>query len=676
MARRARGGTGSAPGGGRPPLGGRPEPGADSGARGEARGGSGGLGVASRKPGRKKSKRGRSGKASKRRVRSYTPEERRAAVEAYQRSGLSLKAFSAVWGVSGATLSNWVKRYREEGPKGLERRPHASKGTSRLAAAVKAEIVRAGKLFPAFGLRRVRDYLRRFRGVQVSPGSISKTLASEGVPPAPGTPAPKRKSRPGPLVRFERARPGSLWQSDITSFVLPRHGQRVYLTVFLDDFSRYVVSSGLSLHQKQGLVMEALLEGIERFGKPEEVLTDQGRQYFAWRGKSGFQKLLEKQGIRHVVSRSHHPQTLGKCERLWRTIQEEFWSRVQPQELSDARRRLAHFLTHYNHHRPHQGIGGLVPADRFFGAESEVRAAVERRIQENELQLALGEPLRRPVYLVGQIGERSVSLHGEQGRLVISAPGGEVEELEAERLGMAQEGDDERADEARGAGAAGGADAGGRGADRGRAGGEPGGAGCAPGASGVLPAGAGGAEAPCAASSPAGELSAAAEGAGAGAGAMGVGDGGGAGAGARGLGGHPGAVAGPGVAPGGGGAPCDPAAAGVAAVAAGAVGDGGGPAEAAEAPGEGGAPGGPSVAAAEADRAAGAGEGEPGEPGGSAAGPAGAAGGAEGEGEGCRGEADESAEGGQGESASRESSAERSGDTSWPRERGSGSVRW
>jgi transposase InsO family protein len=108
-----------------------------------------------------------------------------------------------------------------------------------------------------------------------------------------------------------------LWQSDITSFHLARQSRRVYLTVFLDDCSRYVVGFALNMHQRQDLVVEALMSGIARFGKPREVLTDQGRQYFAWRGKSAFQKLLVNEGIQHVVARAHHPETVGKCERLW-----------------------------------------------------------------------------------------------------------------------------------------------------------------------------------------------------------------------------------------------------------------------------------------------------------------------------------------------------------------------
>ena len=41
-------------------------------------------------------------------------------------------------------------------------------------------------------------------------------------------------------------------------------------------------------------IHEALAEGISKYGRPKEVLTDQGRQYFAWRGKSEFQRLLER----------------------------------------------------------------------------------------------------------------------------------------------------------------------------------------------------------------------------------------------------------------------------------------------------------------------------------------------------------------------------------------------
>jgi transposase InsO family protein len=352
---------------------------------------------------------------------------RRAAVQAFERSGMTLEVFARTYGCSPWTLRTWLKRYADGGPKALEPRrmgrpPGSGGGIPRVSAQVQAEIVRTKTRFPDFGLKKVRDFLRRFQSVSVSTGTVARTLDRAGVTRAP---ARKKRGKKRPVVRrFERSRPGELWQSDITSFNLTRHSTKVYLTVFLDDCSRFVVSWNLATHQRQELVNEALMDGVSRFGKPKEVLTDQGRQYFSWRGKSDFQKLLVREGIEHVVSRTHHPETLGKCERLWETVNREFWERVRPQDITDARERLAHWFAHYNFFRPHQGINGLVPADRFFGAQEALRKTHEARVSQRELDEALSDAPRRGVYLFGQIGDEQVSMVGERGELVLQTSSG------------------------------------------------------------------------------------------------------------------------------------------------------------------------------------------------------------------------------------------------------------
>ena len=358
-------------------------------------------------------------------------------METFLKAGMKRTDFARLWAISTTTLDGWLKAYRGQGPQGLER-PYATgraKGPKRkpLPPALKGEITKVVGRFPFFGLRKIRDFLKRFCAVPVSTHQVRRAIEEEGLPrPA----APKRRRR-GPLTvrRFERARPQELWQSDITSFVLPRPRQRVYLTAFLDDCSRYVVSHALKTHQRQDLVVDALREGMGRYGKPREVLTDQGRQYFAWRGKSDFQKLLQREGIAHVVARADHPQTLGKCERLWETVKTEFFDRVQLDDLEEATTRLAHFFAHYNFARPHQGIEGMVPADRFFQAEDAVRKTLQARLADNELALAVGEAPRTPVLLYGRVGEQEVSLHGEKGRLVIQTETGGRQELSFNQLG-------------------------------------------------------------------------------------------------------------------------------------------------------------------------------------------------------------------------------------------------
>ena len=395
--------------------------------------------------------------------RPYGEVERVAAISAYRESGLTQQAFARVWGVSIKSLSSWLGRVARHGESGLQSRkpgrPKGAPGKRKLPAAAAEQVVATAAAHPSFGLKKVSQYVRRFCGIAVAPATVKRTLVRAGVERPERS---KKVKRGPPAVRFfERAKPNQLWQSDITSLWLARARRHVYLTVFLDDHSRYIVGWQLEAHLKSSLVLECLKDALVSFGKPEEILTDQGPQYFSWRGKSELQRLLKREGIAHVVSRSHHPETLGKTERLWETVKQELWDRIEPRDLDEARERLGHFVSHYNHGRPHQGLDGAVPADRFFGVESEVRRALESRLEQNELLMALGQAPRKPVYLVGQIDGQSVSVHGERGRLVITTPQGGRQEVDMEEMGgllvgpqEESDGDGERGDAAGAAGQA------------------------------------------------------------------------------------------------------------------------------------------------------------------------------------------------------------------------------
>lgn len=378
----------------------------------------------------------------------YTPEQRWLAVEAYERSGQTQEEFARNYGVTANTLYSWRRAYATRGAQGLE---HVGSGTPGrrgrrpMAPAKREAIEETKRRFPTFGIRKVSQFLARLVGIQASPGTVRTTLKAAGL----ANPPPRPRRRPGPPREFQRAHPGELWQSDITYLHVPWNRTHLYLIAFLDDCSRYVVSFGLHLQQRQEIAIEALLLGVSRFGRPKEVLTDQGRQYHAWRGRSEFDKVLDREGIKHVLARAHHPETVGKCERFWDTIKRELWDRIHPKDLEDARARLSHYIAHYNHFRPHQALDGLTPADRFFGAEKAVRDAIERAMERNELLLALNEPVRKPVFLVGQIGEQSVSLHGEKGRVVLQTEDGLRRELSMDELGIPKEVKDGGATEGR-----------------------------------------------------------------------------------------------------------------------------------------------------------------------------------------------------------------------------------
>src|SRR5262249_14737263 len=144
-----------------------------------------------------------------------------------------------------------------------------------------------------------------------------------------------------------------------------------------------------------------------------EVLTDNGTQYVTWRGKSAFSKELDRRGIRQIVAAPRHPQTLGKIERFWGSLWRECVETAVFTDLGDAQRRIGWYIDHHNFQRPHRGVDGLVPADRFFGSASEVRQTLQARVAANALELARQGTPKAPFYLTGQVGGQPFSVHAE-----------------------------------------------------------------------------------------------------------------------------------------------------------------------------------------------------------------------------------------------------------------------
>ena len=80
----------------------------------------------------------------------------------------------------------WLSRYESGGYSALDDYSPAKSSDrrrgSKVPAVVRQEIVAVKKREPWFGLRKIRDWLLRFRGIKVSTGTIRKTILTEGLP--------------------------------------------------------------------------------------------------------------------------------------------------------------------------------------------------------------------------------------------------------------------------------------------------------------------------------------------------------------------------------------------------------------------------------------------------------------------------------------------------------------
>lgn len=356
----------------------------------------------------------------------FSPHERLLILDTWQRSGLPAKDFAPLVGISKHTLYLWKKRFAQHGPAGLMERARGATRGSKLAEVTRRTIVMLKQLHPDWGCQRISDELLRGPALAASAAAVARVLHEAGYE------MEERRTRPHPDKerRFERARPNQLWQTDLFTFVLKRQNRRLYLVAFMDDHSRFLVGYGLHASASGALVLEVLRAAIASYGLPEEILTDNGPQYVTWRGKSQFSKELEQQGIRQIVSRARHPQTLGKIERFWGTLWRECLQRAVFLDLEDARRRIGLFIDHYNFQRPHQGLDGLTPADRFFSAAPTVLETLKARVAVNALELARQGTPRPPFYVTGQVAGRPFSVHAEGERVFLTRPGQPRQEVE------------------------------------------------------------------------------------------------------------------------------------------------------------------------------------------------------------------------------------------------------
>lgn len=389
------------------------------------------VGISGRKAGVSPAKRRLAPPGTQEALRAVSsPEQRLLILDAWRRSGLPAGDFAPLVNLSRHTLYAWKTRFEADGPAGLMERKRGGPKGSRLSEVTKRAIIMMKETNPSWGVERIADMLARGPGLGASPQAISRVLQEWGCEIVERPTTPHRDH----VRRFERAAPNQLWQSDLFTFVLKRQNQRVYLVAFLDDHSRFVVSYGLHASQSTALVLEIFRAGIASYGAPVEMLTDNGSQYVTWRGKSAFAHECEKRGIKHIVAKPRHPQTLGKTERFWGTLWRELLSTAVFTDLGDARTRIGHFIDHYNFQRPHQGIDGLTPADRFFGAAPAMLKTLQARIDANALALARAGTPTAPFYLAGNVNGQSVSVHAQGDKLLMhTGNGAPVEVTLAER---------------------------------------------------------------------------------------------------------------------------------------------------------------------------------------------------------------------------------------------------
>jgi transposase InsO family protein len=279
----------------------------------------------------------------------------RAKLMALHQQGVPLTTLSLEFGVAREVLGRWWKRYHADDLLGLRpasRRPRRS--PTRLAASTERQVLR---------LRRQRLSAVRI-GYQLGIGhsTVQRILERHGANQLP------RPPRPTPR-RYEKDRPGELLHLDLKYLPALRNARNDFEFAAVDDFSREAV---VAIRTEQtSAAAAAFLEHVVRTlpYRIEAVLTDNALAFtmrFAHHADrlTRFQQACAALDIRHYVLKPYAPQSNGKVERFFRTIDDECLN-VRPLFTFAARSRAVDdFVWYYNHERPHLSLGGMTPVER------------------------------------------------------------------------------------------------------------------------------------------------------------------------------------------------------------------------------------------------------------------------------------------------------------------------
>lgn len=155
--------------------------------------------------------------------------------------------------------------------------------------------------------------------------------------------------KPYLLRGLKITRANQVWCTDIT--YIPMAKGFMYMTAFIDVYSRKIVGWGISNSMNKKWCLNVLKDAITKFGKPEVINSDQGSQYtsFEWTN------FLETSDIKISMDGKGRATDNAWIERFWKTLKYDY---IYLNPADDGFELLDGVQNHidYYHQKKHQSI--------------------------------------------------------------------------------------------------------------------------------------------------------------------------------------------------------------------------------------------------------------------------------------------------------------------------------
>lgn len=343
--------------------------------------------------------------------------------------------------ISPKTITAWYYAYQAHGIDGLTPHPRRDRGQSQLPPEVQEQILADKREHPRRSLGQILQFLEASGLVAqgtVSRSAIHRLLQHHGLS-RPGVQEPEEKRS------FVAAHAGAIWYGDVLHgprLSLQGKLRKVYLVSLMDDASRLITHSAFCLGETALDIEGVLKQALLKRGVPRKLVVDNGAAY-----RSGsLQGICVRLGIALIYCRPYAPEGKGKLERWHRTFRAQFLSELDLRaihDLDDLNARLWAWLEQVYHQRPHGGLAGLSPLQRYQQDLPQIRSLGLQAHRIDELFLhRLPRKVRKDgtVSYLGHRFEVPFALAGKSVTLVVDPHTGQalrVENEAGEDLGQA-----------------------------------------------------------------------------------------------------------------------------------------------------------------------------------------------------------------------------------------------
>jgi transposase len=218
------------------------------------------------------------------------PAERRLAAIRLHSEGWSVASIAEYFETARQTIYTTLKRWVEEGVKGLDDKSHARKAPRVVTLEIANEI-RKKQENPLLGAWRMHAALLQ-EGIKASPRTCGRIMAKHRA--LYGWDKPKGPAKPKKEMPFKATRRHEFWSIDVRYIEhhhIPGVKGPVYVISILENFSRMLLASAISERQDTAAFLRVFAKALRNYGAPEAVVTDGGGIFYSLRSLAIYEAL-------------------------------------------------------------------------------------------------------------------------------------------------------------------------------------------------------------------------------------------------------------------------------------------------------------------------------------------------------------------------------------------------